>query len=401
MPQNDIPRLLDRVRELVDSPRNQALYDLWPDHIEPQAHGDFGTFYYWFPTPLNRGGRIPYSFEVEPALWHKHFNLDLEKFYTDPATYLEYWLRIALYRFEHFHTDTPLTKVIDIDFGTVFVQSLFGVDVKYSANEGPWIGTEPVWKTEVDFASAKYPDFNRSGLSPLAHRFYAEIQEIAGEDFRVHFISWRKGPFSLLTHLRGFAALLMDFYDQPDFVHEMMAFVSEAMKRWYVERKAFTGEDCFGPIYLGNDEVSVPTLSPAIYEEFVLPYEIDLSDYFGGIDYWHSCGDTTKLLPLIARIPNVHMFDVGPWTDLHRAVEVYKNVPNASIMRRINPIDCVIMANDEEMSKPLREVRELCEGVIPTMVMYDGLNYMMDWEADLKKIHKLDRICHKILHSAS
>jgi uroporphyrinogen-III decarboxylase len=396
----DIPRLLDKVRELVDSPRNQALYELWPDHIEPQAHADFGTYYYWFPTPVNKDGRIPYSLEVEPAFWYKFFNLDLEQFYTDPATYLEFWLRIALYRFEHFHSDTPLTKAIDVDFGSVFVQSLFGVDVMYSAHEGPWVGIEPVWKTETDFAAAKLPDFYESGLSPLAHRFYAEIRELVSEDFRVHFISWRKGPFSLLTHLRGYAQLLIDFYDRPDFVHEMMAFVNEAMKQWYAERKTFTGEDCFGPIYLGNDEVGIPSISPAIYEEFVLPYEIDLSNYFGGIDYWHSCGDTTMLAPLIARIPNIHMFDVGPWTELRPAVEVYKNVPNASIMRRINPVDWVIMANDQQMREPLHEVREVCEGVIPTMVMYDGLNYLEDWKADLEKIHRLDKACHEILHAA-
>ena len=398
---NDIPRLLDRVRELVDSPRNQSRYALWPDHIQPQAHADFGAYYYWFPTPVNRDGRIPYSLEIEPALWHKFFDLDLAQFYTDPATYLEYWLRIALYRFEYFHTDTPLTMAIDIDFGSVFVQSLFGVDVMYSANEGPWVGIEAVWKTEKDFALAKFPDFHESGLSPLAHRFYAEIQDMAGDDFRVHFISWRKGPFSLLTHLRGYAQLLLDFYDRPGFVHDMMTFVTQAMKQWYAERMAFTGEDRFGPIYLGNDEVGVPTISPAIYEEFVLPYEIDLSNYFGGIDYWHSCGNTTKLAPLIARIPNIHMFDVGPWTELRPAVEVYKNVPNASIMRRINPIDWVIMADGVKMRNPLHEVREVCEGVIPTMVMYDGLNYSANWRADLEKIHELDRACREILHTAS
>jgi hypothetical protein len=400
MSHHDISRLLDKVRVLVDSPRNRALYELWPAQIEPRAYADFGAYYYWFPTPVNHNGRIPYSLEVEPALWHKFFDLNLEQFYTDPATYLEYWLRITLYRFEHFHTDTPLTKTIDIDFGSVFPQSLFGMDVIYSANEGPWVGLEPVWETEAKFASARFPSFYDSGLSPLAHRFYAEIRDLVGEDFRVHFISWRKGPFSLLTHLRGYVQLLVDFYDRPRFVHKMMAFVTEAMKQWYAERRAFTGEDHFGPIYLGNDEVGTPSISPAIYEEFVLPYEIDLSNYFGGIDYWHSCGNTTRLAPLIARIPNVHMFDIGPWTELRPAIEAYTNVPGASVMRRINPIDSVIRADDEQMVKPLHEVREMCGGNIPTMVLVDGLNYIEDWRADFEKIHQLDRACHEILHAA-
>jgi uroporphyrinogen-III decarboxylase len=274
------------------------------------------------------------------------------------------------------------------------------VDVIYAPNEAPWVGLEPVWKTEADFAHAKLPDFYQSGLMPLAHKFYTELQQLAGDDFRVHFISWRKGPFSLLVHLRGFEQLLLDLYDCPAFVHEMMAFVTEAMKQWYAERKAVTGEERFGPIYLGNDEVSTPSISPAMYEEFVLPYETELSHYFGGIDYWHSCGNTTHLAPIIARIPNVHMFDVGPWTELQPAVEVYKQVPGAALMRRINPIATVLMANtEEEMWTPLHEVREVCSGVIPTMIMYDGLNYWQDWQTDLEKIHRLDQACDEILHA--
>ena len=398
MARSDIPFLLDQVRQAVDSPANRARYELWPTKIEPPARGDFGPFYYWFPTPVNRDGRVPYTLELEPALWRRIFDVDLQQFFTDPATYLEYWLRFALYRFEHFACDVPLTRAIDIDFCSVFVPTLFGVEAIYAADEAPWIGTDPVWVTEADFARARLPDFYESGLSPLAHRFYAEIRALVGDDFTVHFVPWRKGPFSLLTHLRGYGQLLYDLYDRPAFVHEMMAFVVEAQKEWYAERRAFTGEARFGPIYLGNDEVSAPSISPAVYEEFILPYETELSLYFGGIDYWHSCGNTTPLAPYIARLPNVHMFDAGPWTDLRAAVAAYKKCPGASIMRRINPIEHVLKATDEEMRAPLREVREVCSGVIPVMVMYDGLNYMADWEADLQRIYALDRACHEILH---
>lgn len=393
-----IKGLLDTVRHIECSPRNRALYDLWPDTIEPATHGDFGPFYYWFPTPINKQGRVPYVLEIEPALWHHVLEFDVERFYTDPAVYLEYWLRIALYRFENFHCDVPLTCGIDIDFSSVFVPSLFGVEVVYAPDEAPWIGGDPVWRTEKDFAKAKFPDFYRSGLSPLAHRFYDEIREMVGGDFHVHFIPWRKGPFSLLTHLRGYSQLLCDLYDRPGFVHESMAFVTEAMERWYSERKVFTGEERFGPIFLGNDEVNTPSLSPAMYEEFVLPYETQLSSYFGGIDYWHSCGDTSRLAELIARIPNVHMFDAGPWTDFGAALSAYRKVPRASIMRRINPIEKVLLASDAEMREPLEEVRRACEGVMPTMVMYDGLNYVKDWKTDLAKIYALDRVCDEVLH---
>ncbi len=397
MGKESIPQLLDSVRELVDSDKNRSRRELWPADAQ-SPYADYGPFYYLFPRPNNKDGRIPYVFEIEPALWHRYFGLSLKDFYTDPVTYLEYWLRIALYHFENFHDDLPLSKTIDIDFGSVFPQSLFGVETLYADNEAPWNGLEPVWKTEADLAQAKFPDFYTSGLVPLAHKFYAEINEMVGDDFRVHFISWRKGPFSLLVYLRGFEQLLMDFFDRPAFVHKMLAFITEAMKHWYDQRKAFLGESRYGPLFLFNDEVSTPTLSPSMYEEFVLPYETELSNYFGGVSYWHSCGDTTALAPVIARLPNVHMFDVGPWTNLAKAVDVYRQVPNATVMRRVNPIDWVMRATEEQMRQPLVEARTVCEGVVPTMVMYDGLNYQSDWQDDLQKIHKLDKLCHEILH---
>ena len=56
---------------------------------------------------------------------------------------------------------------------------------------------------------------------------------------------------------------------------------------------------------------------------------------------------------------------------------------------------------DQQMRQPSYELPEVCAGVIPTMVMYDGLDYQMDWEADWEKIHKLDKICHEVLHAPS
>ena len=92
------------------------------------------------------------------------------------------------------------------------------------------------------------------------------------------------------------ARILACMIDDPKFVHEMMAFATECIKEWWTERARFFGEDGLQPLLLGNDEVGIPWVSPALYEEFILPYETDLSEYFGGIDYWHSCGNCTALL---------------------------------------------------------------------------------------------------------
>ena len=73
-----------------------------------------------------------------------------------------------------------------------------------------------------------------------------------------------------------------------------------------------------GSLY--NDEVNVPLLSPQLYEKFILPYEIELSKFYGVISYWHSCGNTAPLLRLIRCIPHLQMIHISPWTDLEQSV---------------------------------------------------------------------------------
>jgi hypothetical protein len=64
-----------------------------------------------------------------------------------------------------------------------------------------------------------------------------------------------------------------------------------------------------------NDEVNCPYLFPAHYEESVLSSEIELSDFYGGMLYFHRCGDAAKPLPMIGKIKTIEIFSGGPRTD--------------------------------------------------------------------------------------
>ena len=77
MSKETIAQLLDSVQTQVDTDKNRAYYELWDDAAQP-PYADFGPFYYMFPRPVNKDGRIPYIFEVEPALWHRVFGVNLK-----------------------------------------------------------------------------------------------------------------------------------------------------------------------------------------------------------------------------------------------------------------------------------------------------------------------------------
>ncbi len=156
------------------------------------------------------------------------------------------------------------------------------------------------------------PDFYRSGLMPLAHQYYEVIGELIDNDFNVVFPEWGRRSFGVATHIRGYENFLSDMISNPKFAHRILRLITDTRKEWITERAKFLGK-CKGKGNIYNDEVNCPSLSPELYEEFALPYELELSDFHGGILYFHSCGDTTKLLPLIAKINTIEMFHVGPW----------------------------------------------------------------------------------------
>ncbi|MCD6302891.1 MAG: hypothetical protein J7M15_05130, partial [Anaerolineae bacterium] len=125
-----------------------------------------------------------------------------------------------------------------------------------------------------------------------------------------------------------------------------------------MNRSHSLGEE-IGLAHIGNDEVMVPYVSPKLYERFILPWEIKLSEFHGGLSCWHSCGTTTPLLELIRRIPNVHQFYTGPWTDVGRVVEVFGE--DTPLMIAVNTVDDVMAATPEAMAAKVRSLAERAE----------------------------------------
>ena len=383
--------LIDRVRGIIEETTTPSCGELWEKSTEMEKISMFT-----FPNPIAGTGRAPFVFFPDANFYARLFDYSLKEVFTDAKTHICFTFEQMIWNHDHFHHDGGVGKTVVINQLGFFAPSLFGMKPVYSDDAVPWI-KNPVIVDKSDFYKLDKPDFFNSGLSPLAHRMYEEAREILPDDFKVVFTAWFTGPFSLLFHLRGITNLAFDMIDDPKFVHEMMAFATECIKEWWTERARFFGEDGLQPLLLGNDEVGIPWVSPALYEEFILPYETDLSEYFGGIDYWHSCGNCTALLPLLARIPNLRMMDVGPWTALQPAVEFFGKRPGSSIMKRLHPVSEVLMASERQIHDRLLQIKATCYDV-PYMLFFDGLNVLGDVEQTVAKFLLLDRVCHEVFH---
>ena len=194
-----------------------------------------------------------------------------------------------------------------------------------------------------------------------------------GYDIKVMFPVTLRSPFSVAIMLRGFENLLIDMYDDPEFFDDLMAAITQYHKDYAKARADFLGEP-MPKFYLFNDEISTPTLSDRLYREKILPYEVELAKFAGGIRYWHSCGVSTAFYESVASIPGLQMMHVGPWSDVAKAAEVFgaKDIP---LEICLNSVEDIYEKNGQEMRQKLLSIKEACDGKVRYQVRADGLRY--------------------------
>lgn len=104
---------------------------------------------------------------------------------------------------------------------------------------------------------------------------------------------WVEGPCAEGADLRGINALMTDFYEDPAFVTGLFEFTLELGLR-FARAQVEAGVDLVG---IGDAAASL--VGPAIYEEFVFPFEKRLVQGIHAMDAgvrMHICGDTTPFL---------------------------------------------------------------------------------------------------------
>ncbi len=117
------------------------------------------------------------------------------------------------------------------------------------------------------------------------------LRSQVGEELVVE--GWVEGPCAESADLRGINRLMMDFSDDPVFVHELFEFTVEIATR-FAASQIEAGADIIG---IGDAAASL--VGPRIYYEFVWPWEKRLVDSIhakGGRVRLHICGNTRRIL---------------------------------------------------------------------------------------------------------
>ncbi len=335
----------------------------------------------------------------------KVIGFSMNDYFIDSKTCLESQLKWKLLWHNEIKDDTFLDLSCGIDYSTALEPALFGQEPVFSSEKDPTYG-HALLNDESDLNRLDVPDFYKSGFMPEAHRMYREIGELAKGNLNICFPGWARGPWSIATIIRGFQNLFLDTIDNPEFVHRLMAFIVTCRKSWEEERCKFLGISPHNKDYrwkyvvyrtltssdLFEDEVDGNLFPPKVFEEFILPFVRDLSEYYGGISYYHSCGNMTPFIPCIKQSGVQDLFQVSPWSDYERMVD---ELPEGiTIQKALHPANDVLMASEEKMRDVLQKIISKAKGrkvEIWADALYEG-----SWDT-LEKVKQLVRIFREVV----
>jgi hypothetical protein len=380
-----INKLIDKIESELGSERNKEICDKWNAPEVQQT--------YMHPVP-RRTSQIPIVADLECPLWAKVLNFKVKDFYTDPLTYLEKQLEMSLYRYDVFKDDSGLGRTIGIWLGVNFEASILGGRSVYPDHFDPTVDRSLIIIKDEDSLrelAAKEIDFRNSGILGLAHEFYGRIRETLPPGWKVIFPDWVIGPFGVASCLRGYENLLVDLVLAPEFFVKTLDVVSDKMIEYSQARAGFLGIEV-ERFNMHHDDVNCQNFSSEAYRRFVFPAEKKLNSFYGGFQYWHSCGNVERLIDDLLEFKGLVMLDCGGWNNLEVFMEAFKRkgIDGIGIEKRFNPVRDVIGSDDRSIRKMIRGLYDLAgrDKKLPMDFKIDGIGELGDPDEMVRRVNR-------------
>jgi MtaA/CmuA family methyltransferase len=143
---------------------------------------------------------------------------------------------------------------------------------------------------------------------------------------------WVEGPCAEGADLRGINQLMIDFFDDPQFVGDLFSFTYE-MGLDFAKAQLTAGADIIG---VGDAAASL--IGPELYHQFVYPYEKKLVDGIhdaGGMVRLHICGNISSIIKSVSSL-GCEIVDIDYPVDLSWARE--QAGPDQILLGNIDPV---------------------------------------------------------------
>jgi len=205
---------------------------------------------------------------------------------------------------------------------------------------------------------------------------------------------WNADISTQLAQLRGIDQLMLDMMDRPQWLHGVLAFMRDGILQTHEEAERAGdwtlcdhenqampyAEELEDPApnspsvtrnklwyYCASQETTL--VGPAMFDEFMLQYQIPIMEKFGLVAYG-CCEDLTRKIDLLRQIPNLRRIAVAPAADVAKCAEQIGT--DYVISYRPSPADMVSYGFDpDRIRRILRRDLAACRGLHVDITLKD------------------------------
>ena len=264
----------------------------------------------------------------------------------------EMQLRKEIYWAEGMKDDKAIQPFFDVpynyrDTGWGLMETV----LRSEEEDGAFKYDSPIKDYTEDFGNLRFPEIiidqdKTDSILELAHTIFDGILEVRLRGVRW----WSLGMTWDFIKLRGLENLMLDMYDHPDGVHSLMGFLRDGYLRKldFLEGNGLLALNT-GGTYVGSggfgwteqlpgenfDSNRVRTLdmwgftesqetlgiAPAMFEEFIFPYQMDIMKRFG-LTCYGCCEPIDTRWDIVRRFPALRRVSTSPWANRERMNEL-------------------------------------------------------------------------------
>ena len=317
---------------------------------------------------------------------------------------LEWQMLITTVGRELFDDDTPISPTFDVNWNTWC--NAIGTPNKTTHSAKGYHIDPVINDLEEDFHKIKYGTF---GVDREATKRRVElVEDVLGDILPVRMTMWSLtgNIANRLVMLMGMENYYLSMYDYPELLHEIMDKATTVHEAYYdflereqlllptcgisqihqesfafnkelPEDKAVKTTDVWG--FLESQETTAT--SPAMYGEFVYPYQQRLAKRFGLLTYG-CCERVDNLwLDYISQFENLRKLSVSPFNDerlvgeyLRGSNVVYYSKPRAEFVTNRGPLD------EDALRAYFKEVCQCASGCLFEMAQREVGTIFGDYE---------------------
>lgn len=311
----------------------------------------------------------------------------------------EHHLRQQIYHWEHIHDDMAYEAVWgvwwNLDWGNFGVTS----PRRHGDGRGSYVWEAPIKDLDADFAKLRMRRQSVDRASTLeAFELARSVFDGLLEVKITGGLPWTLGLTWTAIDLIGLERLMTAMIDEPDKLHRLMAFLRDDMMQaitWAEREGLLSIHNTCG--YVGSGGVAytheLPQsdwtpgqparlkdlwgfsesqetvgVSPAMFGEFIFPYQLPLLAKFG-LNCYGCCEGVHQRWSYLKRIPNLRRVSVSPWADQEMMAQAMGDT--CIFSRKPNPAMICASFNEDHIRADIRNTLSIAGKLPLELVLKD------------------------------